>query len=293
MNGSSGIDHIYLYGGDPTGASTNTVDAPLGSLFIDTNGGPLRVKTSNPGDNTGFSEVRTIQYTAYSPLTAASLTFNALGNDEELYLTPAGTIAALTITFPTDALSRIGQQIGFTSTQIVTALTLTLPGSVTIVGTSPTALAANSRYIFIKVAANTWIATSNMSGLNASGAITSSSPTAGIGYATGAGGAVTQATNRTTGVTINTVSGQITTNNASLAAETAAEFVVTNSACAIGDVPVAAQQSGSNGGNTDVIISTVAAGSFRIKIVNNNASGGTAETGAIIINYAIIKAVAA
>lgn len=125
------------------------------------------------------------------------------------------------------------------------------------------------------------------------GGITSSSPSAGIGYATGAGGTVTQATNRTTAVTINTIAGQITTNNASLAAEAAAAFTVTNSSVAIGDVPVVAQQSGSNSGNTDVIVTAVAAGSFQLKVINNNASGGTAETGAIIINYAVIKSVAA
>lgn len=112
-----------------------------------------------------------------------------------------------------------------------------------------------------------------------------------VGYNLGAGSAVTQATNRTTGVTINTLSGQITTNNASLAAEAAAEFTVTNSMVEIGDVIVLSQQSGSNGGNTEVFVSAVAAGSFNIKVANNNAAAGTAETGAIIINFAIIKAV--
>lgn len=130
--------------------------------------------------------------------------------------------------------------------------------------------------------------------LAVTGAITSSGPTGGgIGYATGAGGAVTQITNRTTGVTLSTLTGQITTNNASLAAETAAEFTVTNTTVAIGDVVVVAIQSGTNGGNTEVFVSTVAAGSFKLKTSNNNAAAGTAETGAIIINYAVIKAVAA
>lgn len=115
----------------------------------------------------------------------------------------------------------------------------------------------------------------------------------GIGYATGAGAAVTQATNRTTGVTINAICGKITTDATSLAAEAAAEFTVTNSTVAIGDVVVVAIQSGTNGGNTEVFVSTVAAGSFKIKVANNNAAAGTAETGAIIINFAVIKAVAA
>lgn len=114
---------------------------------------------------------------------------------------------------------------------------------------------------------------------------------AGLGYKTGVGvgGAVTQATNRTTGVTLNTLTGAITTNNASLAAETAAAFTVTDSSVAIGDVPVLAVQSGSNGGNTTISVTTVAAGSFQINVANQNASGGTAETGAIIINFAVIK----
>lgn len=126
------------------------------------------------------------------------------------------------------------------------------------------------------------------------GPVLSNAPTGGgIGYATGAGSTVTQATNRTTGVTINTLSGAITTSSASLAAEAAAVFVVTNSTVAIGDVPIIAQRSGANGGNTDVYVSAVAAGSFSITVANNNASGGTAETGAIVVNYAIVKAVSA
>lgn len=112
-----------------------------------------------------------------------------------------------------------------------------------------------------------------------------------LGYGTGAGGSVTQATNRTTGVTLNNLSGQITTNNASLAAEVAAVFTVTNSQVAINDVVVVSQQSGSNGGDTNIYVSAVAAGSFNIAVANNNPAAGTAETGAIIINFAVIKAV--
>lgn len=120
--------------------------------------------------------------------------------------------------------------------------------------------------------------------------------TTGIGYGnidggSGVGGTVTQATNRTTGVTLSTICGAITTNNASLAAEASAEFTVTNALVGVADVPVIAQRSGSNSGGTVVYVSTVAAGSFKIVVQNNNASGGTAETGAIIINFAIVKSI--
>jgi hypothetical protein len=116
---------------------------------------------------------------------------------------------------------------------------------------------------------------------------------AGVGYPTGSGAAVTQATNRATGVTINALCGAITTHNASLAAEASAVFVVTNSKVEVGDVVVVSMRSGSIALNTDVIVSAVAAGSFSLTVVNGNVASGTAETGAIIINFLVLKAVSA
>lgn len=104
------------------------------------------------------------------------------------------------------------------------------------------------------------------------------------------GGVVTQATNRTTGVTLNTISGQITTNSASLAAETAANFTVTNNQVFADDIVLVSISGGSNGGNTTVSVVTISAGSFVVTVANQNASGGTAETGAITINFLIMKA---
>lgn len=112
-----------------------------------------------------------------------------------------------------------------------------------------------------------------------------------FGYGTTAGGTVTQLTNRATGVTINSLCGQITTDSTSLAAEASAVFTVTNSKVAATDVVVACIASGSVALNTDVIVSAVAAGSFAITVVNGNVAAGTAETGAIVINFAIIKSV--
>lgn len=104
------------------------------------------------------------------------------------------------------------------------------------------------------------------------------------------GGVITQATSRATGVTLNTISGAITTNTASLAAETGATFTVTNNQLFADDIVIVAIAGGSNGGNTTVTITTIAAGSFQITVANQNASGGTAETGAIVINFLVMKA---
>ena len=124
----------------------------------------------------------------------------------------------------------------------------------------------------------------------------STSASTGIGYATGAGAAVTQLTNRSTGVTINAICGAITTINTSLAAGASAVFTVTNSAVAIGDVVNVSIRSGSANaagvaGTTFVNVVAVAAGSFNIAV--DNRSSTTAETGAIVINFAVVKAVSA
>jgi hypothetical protein len=104
----------------------------------------------------------------------------------------------------------------------------------------------------------------------------------GIGYGTGAGGAVVQATSRTTGVTLNTLSGKITMFSAAGSA-TAATFTVTNSSVAATDTIQICQVSGSN--LYIVSITAVAAGSFNVTFYT---TGGTA-TDAPVFNYSVIK----
>jgi len=99
---------------------------------------------------------------------------------------------------------------------------------------------------------------------------------------------VTQETNRSTGVTLNTSCGQITTDNTSLATGAEATFTVTNSVVSAKSVPVVAIASGKV--ETPIaFVSAVAAGSFDITISNLHAS--TAETGALVINFVVIGAV--
>lgn len=118
--------------------------------------------------------------------------------------------------------------------------------------------------------------------------IHSTSSTAGIGYATLAGGTVTQITSKSTGVTLNTVTGQITMNNASLAAGTSVGFTVTDSSVAATDVIIVNIRSGGTADAYDISVDTVAAGSFRITIRNRTA-GALGE--ALVLNFAIIKGV--
>jgi len=116
----------------------------------------------------------------------------------------------------------------------------------------------------------------------------SASPDVPLGYATGAGGAVTQQTNKGTGVTLNTVTGTITTNNASLAAGVEIAFIVTNSNVEIGDVIVLSIQSGGTSGEYLAHVTDVGAGVFDITLANMS---GADATDALLINFAVIKAV--
>lgn len=117
--------------------------------------------------------------------------------------------------------------------------------------------------------------------------ILSIGPTAGVGYATGAGGAVTQATNKSTAVTLSKVCGAITLNNAALAAGTIVSFVATNTAIAATDVLVLNHISGGTPGSYS-LNARCAAGSVTID-VRNNTGGSLSE--AIVIQYALVKAV--
>jgi len=119
--------------------------------------------------------------------------------------------------------------------------------------------------------------------------ILSTYASAGSGYATGAGGSVTQTTSRTTGVTLSKPCGQITTNTTSLAAGATAKFTVTNTLVASSDHVDVSIQSGTTTDATRVRVQSVAAGSFTIVVENGHAS--TAETGAIVINFAVTKVV--
>ena len=97
---------------------------------------------------------------------------------------------------------------------------------------------------------------------------------------------VTQATNRSTGVTINSTVGQITCNNTSLAAGAEAKFVVTNSYVSAKDVVVICAASGQTADTSVPHVVAVADGSFTIQLTNLHAA--TADTGAMVINFIVL-----
>jgi hypothetical protein len=106
-----------------------------------------------------------------------------------------------------------------------------------------------------------------------------------IGYSAAQFGTVTQQNNKTTGVTINTPSGQITTANAQMAPNANAVFVVTCSAVSDRDTVIANVASGGTLGAYNLFVVAIANGSFTLELKNvtNNA-----YSEAIKLNYIII-----
>lgn len=117
---------------------------------------------------------------------------------------------------------------------------------------------------------------------NSQTAFAAANPTMGIGYTTGAGGAVAQASSRTTGVTLNTVSGDITLVSAAGSA-TFASFTVTDSAVGVNDTPIIVAKTATD--LYEIHVTTVAAGSF--KVTFRTTGGTTTETP--IFHFNIIK----
>jgi len=106
-----------------------------------------------------------------------------------------------------------------------------------------------------------------------------------IGYSTAAQGTVTQATDKSTGVTLNKSAGRITMNNAALAANTAVSFTLTNSFISANDAIIVNVSGGGTAAAYTTYISSMSAGAAVITL--RNLTGGSLSE-AVIINFAII-----
>ncbi len=108
----------------------------------------------------------------------------------------------------------------------------------------------------------------------------------GIGYRNGLGGAQSQGTSKSTTVVLNAVSGQITTFNDALNANTTVSFTLTNNRISANDILVMNHISGGTPGSYALNARAVSAGSATIDIRNVTA-GNLSE--AIVIAFSLFK----
>lgn len=109
-----------------------------------------------------------------------------------------------------------------------------------------------------------------------------------LGYTAAAQGTVTQATSKSTAVTLDKSAGQITMNNAALGAATNVTFTLNNSLISANDIVILNVASGATAGAYNCWVSGLSAGSATIT-VRNISAGSLSE--AVVINFALIHCV--
>jgi hypothetical protein len=244
---------------------------------------------NNMNDNLIYAvKLQDVSYT-YVPITTTSGSVNVdYSAGQYQYVSTTGSISLNFSNFPTSGSAGIVQlAINITNT----AYTVTLPAAVTlgiigIQGISSNVITFDAtgtyQFQFTTTDGGTTVTVYDLNRplLGSAGSA--------VGYSTGTGGTVTQATSKSTGVTLNKRCGQITMNNAALSAAAEVSFTFTNSTIAATDVVVTAISSGATAGAYNTHVDAIAAGSCRISITNFSA-GPLSE--AIVLNFAVIKAV--
>jgi hypothetical protein len=203
------------------------------------------------------------QYQSISPTGSVSLSFTnwpSTGSEGVLYIDIVVANTAYTVELP------VAVSVGTTGIQGYSANVITFGATGTY------------RFAFSSVDSGTTIAIYDLN--RALTAYTNA-----FGYIAGGGGTVTQATNKTTGVTLNKPSGQITMNNAALAAATIVSFTFTNSTISSTDVLVINHVSG---GTVGAYTFTAACGAGSATVYVRNATSGSLGE-AIVLRYALIK----
>lgn len=110
-----------------------------------------------------------------------------------------------------------------------------------------------------------------------------------LGYTAAAQGTVTQATDKSTAVTLNKPAGRITMNAAALAAATNVSFTLNNSYISSNDVLIVTLSGGiATAGTYNCWVNSMGAGSCSITLRNISA-GSLSE--AVVINFAMIHCV--
>lgn len=299
LSGSNGNITISSNGGGngSSGTVTSVAIEPISNTRLAVTGSPIvsagtiNLDLATSGVTAGTYSNPNVTIDAYGRVTAAA-NGSIAGTVTSVGLTPGpgvqvsgGPITSNgNITVTNTGVLRLNAGAGIllsSGNGNVTISANTSSGTVTAVGVSSSQL----------VITGSPIVTAGTIGINLPSSVTfSGNITAGGAYrydvATN-NGTVTQLTNKSTSVTCNGRTGQITTSNASLAAGAAVTFTVNNTAVtSVTDVPIVAIQSGATANSYAICATRVQVGSFDITITNNGASP---LTDTLVINFALLN----
>lgn len=276
----------YLFGTTSSPSGSAVFSAYASGQQWGTTGGAALIPVSGGGMDiyTWTGTVGSETYTLRSSLSATGLAITGSVSATTQLISSVATGTAPLVVSSTTAVANL------TANTVTTNANLT--GPITSVGNA-TSIASQTGTGTKFVVDNTpTLITPNIgaatgTSLTATGLIKSSG-TAGIGYGTGAGGTVSQGTNKSNSVNLNTITGQITMTNTALAAGAKVSFQVGNSTVLATDIPIVCVVSGgtANAYRADV---TAVAGSVFTVTVENITAGSLSESP--VIGFAVIKAV--
>ncbi len=286
---ATGTVRLVSVGADETRtiASPTRVGIQI-TLVMETDGGDIGVTVASPGydeaGNTLLTFDNTGEWCKLESMLSASATFCWRLVSYEGVIGPGLVVDDMTLTDLTATTVTVS---GLSGLQNITA-----SGTLVVTGTTTTAGLTDSTTIAGQAA--TFALTVGITGATTCAAITAS----GVGtFNAGAGiegdltmldgGVVTQGTSITTGVTLNTHSGQITTVASTLAAGAEATFTVTNSkVTALDTISVTVNDVGNTTATAVAFAREAAAGSFDIIITN---LGTSALNGTLVINFNVMS----
>jgi hypothetical protein len=152
-------------------------------------------------------------------------------------------------------------------------------------GAAVTVVYDGTQFQLVAISGN--VGTAVGTSLTTSGSILVNGASGLIGYNTGAGGTVTQATSKTTDVTLNKPCGQVTMNNAALAAGATAVFGINNTTVALTDTAIVNHREAQANYS---VRGRCAAGQIVVAIKNETA-GSLSD--AVVVNFSVIKGASA
>lgn len=252
-----------------TSSPEGVLSAPIGSLFLRSDGGTattLYVKESGTG-NTGWVSNATASYELIESVSADANAGPILDFYRNSASPAANDLIGRTLFRGKDS---AGNSQDYAAIQAVI--------------NSPTSTAETGSLIFATTSSGTLtnqVQVTSGGNLEVLGA-------GKIGYGTGSGGTVTQATSKSTAVTIDKTNGSIVTHNETLGNNARALFTVNNNTVSATDIVFAHRASGGTANGYEVHVMQVASGSFGIQLTN--VSGGSLSE-AVTINFVVINAV--
>ena len=208
----------------------------LSSLAQVSSGDQIPVYAPNNGDARRMSVGQLLQFfqqgfaapdmavNFYTPTTGFSIAAPSPAAEQQwMILQPAGTLASGSITLPLNTQTLDGAELLISSTQEITAFSLSLNGAAAAIGVPAILTAGGSIRLRYYNATNTWYSIASSS----TGEVLLATDV--LGYAAGTGGTVVQTGTKATAVTLNAPTGLIQTANSLLAAGASTLFQFNNS----------------------------------------------------------------